>query len=83
LPRAGLAAENITAGLNPKDPPVNQHATTPFGQSSSSQTSGEGLPRGYFRSPPPSANTTPAATSSALCVLMMDRNPPPLRPLTT
>src|SRR6266446_4944969 len=36
---------------------------------------------GYFRSPPVSANTTPAATSSALCVLMVDRNPP-LRPLT-
>src|SRR5882762_3870633 len=48
---------------------------------------GRRVGKGYlvvtFDRPHPSANTTPAATSSAVCVLMMDRNPPPLRPLTT
>jgi hypothetical protein len=29
LSRAGLAAENITAGLNSKDPPVNQSRGSP------------------------------------------------------
>src|SRR5260370_1812684 len=43
----------------------------------------EVLARCYVQSPPLRANTTPAASSSAFCVLMMDRNPPPLRPLTT